>query len=628
MKKILLSLAAVGMSVAAFAGTGTLADPYSVEEVIALGKDLQNTTTIPDGGAGVYVEGYIVGYMPTNTNSTVLSATVFDADSDAATTNIVLADSSSEDQYAYCIGIQLPSGAVRNALNLLNNPANLGHKVILSGDVMKYCGAPGLRNTKTYEWVGEAPNGGSQGNYSTGSAEAPLTVTEFLAMGTPNPAVAGTYLTGYIVGFVDSNNSNTFTFSATDAVNTNLIIAASADETSKANSVPVQLPSGEVRAALNLVDNPGNLGKQVTLYGSHEAYFSVNALKSVTHYWWGATGEPVNDTPSTPNPNQPAVPTGEITVAAALEYINAGGTGTITVKGYVTDIDAETSNPAQYGDINYYISDDLNASNKLYIYNGYFLGGEKFTSIDQLKVGDLVVVEGTAQLYGTTPELNRGSKIISLNGETAGDTPSTPPSSSNPDDYEGTLQPFQKDLGFPEGASAAVPTEPTTVKASDTGIEYTLFGANVNTGNYLMVAGKVVKGAYISWSLDFPIYNLLMTTTGGCSTNASSMVNIYANDNLIVENFAVNSQNFTYNVDIPEAYQAAGTVYRVESATDKYNQQFASFKYVTGESGVDEVLAADDSEAVYYNLQGQRVLNPERGIFVKVVGGKAVKVVK
>ena len=44
-------------------------------------------------------------------------------------------------------------------------------------------------------------------------------------------------------------------------------------------------------------------------------------------------------------------------------------------------------------------------------------------------------------------------------------------------------------------------------------------------------------------------------------------------------------------------------------------------------SGVDEV-GVEEGEAVYYNLQGARVLNPERGIFVKVQNGKALKVVR
>jgi hypothetical protein len=47
--------------------------------------------------------------------------------------------------------------------------------------------------------------------------------------------------------------------------------------------MPVQLPSGEIRSGLNLVDNPSNLGKEVLLYGNIEAYFRVPGVKSVTY---------------------------------------------------------------------------------------------------------------------------------------------------------------------------------------------------------------------------------------------------------------------------------------------------------------------------------------------------------
>lgn len=41
-----------------------------------------------------------------------------------------------------------------------------------------------------------------------------------------------------------------------------------------------------------------------------------------------------------------------------------------------------------------------------------------------------------------------------------------------------------------------------------------------------------------------------------------------------------------------------------------------------------EAIHTEDGEAVYYNLQGVRVDNPDRGIYVKVVNGKAVKVLR
>lgn len=48
----------------------------------------------------------------------------------------------------------------------------------------------------------------------------------------------------------------------------------------------------------------------------------------------------------------------------------------------------------------------------------------------------------------------------------------------------------------------------------------------------------------------------------------------------------------------------------------------------SADNAVEAVVVGNDAKAVYYNLNGQKVLNPDRGIFVKVVNGKAVKVVK
>lgn len=52
----------------------------------------------------------------------------------------------------------------------------------------------------------------------------------------------------------------------------------------------------------------------------------------------------------------------------------------------------------------------------------------------------------------------------------------------------------------------------------------------------------------------------------------------------------------------------------------------ATAVFTSNTSGVDS-LVSEEGETVYYNLQGQKVANPERGIFVKVTAGKAEKVV-
>ena len=48
---------------------------------------------------------------------------------------------------------------------------------------------------------------------------------------------------------------------------------------------------------------------------------------------------------------------------------------------------------------------------------------------------------------------------------------------------------------------------------------------------------------------------------------------------------------------------------------------------IDGSTGIN-TIDAEEGDAVYFNLQGQRVANPEKGIYIRVVNGKAQKVVK
>lgn len=74
---------------------------------------------------------------------------------------------------------------------------------------------------------------------------------------------------------------------------------------------------------------------------------------------------------------------------------------------------------------------------------------------------------------------------------------------------------------------------------------------------------------------------------------------------------------------------AAGT-YDVTVVVTIYNN--APSLYVinyaeSGDSSVDEIGADDNAEAVYFNLQGVKVANPENGLYIKVQGKKATKVI-
>ena len=91
----------------------------------------------------------------------------------------------------------------------------------------------------------------------------------------------------------------------------------------------------------------------------------------------------------------------------------------VYVKGIVKSF-KDVSGIAQYGNISYYITDADGAAN-FYVFRGKYLDNAKFTSEDQLKIGDEVVVYGDLINYmGNTPELAQGNYIVSLNSSTGG----------------------------------------------------------------------------------------------------------------------------------------------------------------------------------------------------------------
>ena len=135
------------------------------------------------------------------------------------------------------------------------------------------------------------------------------------------------------------------------------------------------------------------------------------------------------DTPSEVTPQGSGTAADPYNVAAALQVVNALGADETTenaiyVKGKVTG--TPTIETEKFGNATYYITDD--GSNKIYIFQSYYLGNRKFTADDKLNEGDEVIVCGKFTNYkGNTPEtVGKGSSYIySLNGKTegGGDTP-------------------------------------------------------------------------------------------------------------------------------------------------------------------------------------------------------------
>lgn len=131
--------------------------------------------------------------------------------------------------------------------------------------------------------------GGPEGD---GSFEFPYNVAAAIG----NNTGTGMWVQGYIVGVretdVDPFENN---FNAPFRTNSNIMLADEPDETSTSNLLMVQLPIGDVRDAINLVDNPGNLGEMVKLRGNLAAYFGVPGLRDTYQFWMEGMPDPDPD---------------------------------------------------------------------------------------------------------------------------------------------------------------------------------------------------------------------------------------------------------------------------------------------------------------------------------------------
>ncbi len=98
------------------------------------------------GEQDVWVYGYIVGGDLSSSKCSFKGPF-------SSRTNIVLANKSSCKDKTICLSVQLAKGDIRDALNLVDHPENLGKQVFLKGDIVgSYYGIPGLQNLSKYQF--------------------------------------------------------------------------------------------------------------------------------------------------------------------------------------------------------------------------------------------------------------------------------------------------------------------------------------------------------------------------------------------------------------------------------------------------------------------------------------------
>jgi len=132
----------------------------------------------------------------------------------------------------------------------------------------------------THNWISDNHiiGGGGAGGHSSGDA---MSVSEAM----DNSGENDVWVYGYIVGGDLTSSGSKMTTEAPFSKNTHLAIASRSSVTAKSSCIAVELKAGDIREALNLVDNPSNIGKRVFLRGDIvSSYYGITGIKNVTDY--------------------------------------------------------------------------------------------------------------------------------------------------------------------------------------------------------------------------------------------------------------------------------------------------------------------------------------------------------
>ena len=194
-------------------GNGTYENPYTANDVLLLNNS----------NAGNYwVKAYIVGQV---NGASMSGGAEFNAPFSSSTnqetgaetgynTNLLIALSADETNASNCVPVQLPSGALRTGLNLVQNPDMDGQEILLYGSLEVYFGTAGIKTT-SYAKVGDKEFGVNP-NVEQKEPEAKVaTIAEFIAA----PEATDVYyeLTGTIGGSINTTYGN---FDLTDETDT------------------------------------------------------------------------------------------------------------------------------------------------------------------------------------------------------------------------------------------------------------------------------------------------------------------------------------------------------------------------------------------------------------------------
>lgn len=164
-----------------------------------------------------------------------------------------------------------------NASDMLDLKVGVASSGGVSGEEDDWSNSVSISIDTTRNWLNDryvigGVNGGS-------AAKDALSVSDALQ----SVGAEDVWVCGYVVG--GDLTSSSASFEKPFSSRTNLLLGARSSVSERTGCLSVQLPSGEFRDDLNLVDNPGLLGRKLYIRGDIvEAYYGIPGIKNISEY--------------------------------------------------------------------------------------------------------------------------------------------------------------------------------------------------------------------------------------------------------------------------------------------------------------------------------------------------------
>ncbi|MBR4521214.1 MAG: chitobiase/beta-hexosaminidase C-terminal domain-containing protein [Paludibacteraceae bacterium] len=181
------------------------------------------------------------------------------------------------------------------------------------------------------------------------------------------------------------------------------------------------------------------------------------------------------------------------TVAEALAMSAITG---VYVNGYISTITEVSTN---HGNATYNISDDGTTSSEMIVYRGKKQGNQAFTSEDDIKQGDFVIVYGDLTEYNNAMQMASGNYIYSLSREEAAVT---------------GVELDQTTLSIKEGATATLTATVAPANATDNSVTWSSSNEAIATVEDGVVTAVAIGNATIT----------VTTTDGGFTATCAVTV--------------------------------------------------------------------------------------------------------